>query len=238
MDAVIEREKEVLESFKLYKKSNIKKLYFGQGIAQSINKTKLGYLPLGWDALKLTDLTTLITKGTTPSSLGRSFEDKGINFIKIESITADSNYIKDKFEHIDEVTHEKLKRSQLQTDDILFSIAGALGRVAIVTSELCPANVNQALAIIRLKKGINAKFIIEYLRSEAVSLYIEKVHVKGAQPNLSLKDINELYVPIPPIVDQDRISIEVGNLIKILKTIVSKLSASQSLQKSLINQIF
>ena len=34
-----------------------------------------------WEIKKLIELTTLITKGTTP----KDFSDKGINFIKIES---------------------------------------------------------------------------------------------------------------------------------------------------------
>ena len=45
-------------------------------------------------------------------------------------------------------------RSQLQAGDILFSIAGALGRTAVVTEEILPANTNQALAILRIKKDI------------------------------------------------------------------------------------
>ena len=57
---------------------------------------------------------------------GNLIED-GINFIKVESID-DLNFIEDKFKYISEATHKNLKRSQLQENDILFSIAGALGR--------------------------------------------------------------------------------------------------------------
>ena len=40
-----------------------------------------------WDSVKLKALTSVITKGTTPTSVGYQFTEFGINFIKIESIT-------------------------------------------------------------------------------------------------------------------------------------------------------
>ncbi len=45
---------------------------------------------------------------------------------------------------------EILKRSQLKEGDILISIAGVLGRIGLVNQNSLPANINQALAIIRL----------------------------------------------------------------------------------------
>ena len=38
------------------------------------------------EKIKLNGVATLITKGTTPSSIGGQFTDSGINFIKSESI--------------------------------------------------------------------------------------------------------------------------------------------------------
>lgn len=104
------------------------------------------------NTIKLSDVTSVITKGTTPTTLGYEFVDEGINFVKIECLTEDYQFIKDKMLHITEKCNEKLKRSKLQQDDVLFSIAGAIGRTAIVSEDILPANTNQALAIIRLKE--------------------------------------------------------------------------------------
>jgi len=224
MDEVIEKEKEVYESYHLYKKSTIKKLYFGNNFS--------------YDNVSLRTITELITKGTTPSSIGESFKNEGINYIKIESITVDGDFIVEKFEHIDTVTHEKLKRSQLKPNDILFSIAGALGRSTIVFEQICPANTNQALALIRLVEGVDPYYILEFLRSDFIKNYIERVHVKGAQPNLSLKNVNDIKVPLPEYNIQKDIAIEIDGLNQILYKIKSKVESSKSLQKSLINQIF
>ena len=112
-------------------------------------------LPKGWKLEKLGELSEVLTKGTTPTSVGFKFEEEGINFVKIESIDLSGNFIKNKFAQISKEGNEALKRSQLQEGDILFSIAGALGRAAIVTNDILPANTNQALSIIRLKNNEN-----------------------------------------------------------------------------------
>ena len=111
--------------------------------------------------IKLGDIATVITKGTTPTSIGFNFEENGINFIKIESIDENGTFLPDKFSHINSKCNGKLKRSQLQENDILFSIAGVIGRTAIITKDILPANTNQAVAIIRLRKdcGLNVKFL-------------------------------------------------------------------------------
>ena len=120
--------------------------------------------------VRLGDIATVITKGTTPTSLGYDFVDSGINFIKIESITEDGSFIADKFAYITDECNQKLSRSQLQENDILFSIAGAIGRVAIVDGGILPANTNQALAIIRVPKGIYEYNFLKYiLKSPMIS---------------------------------------------------------------------
>ena len=63
------------------------------------------------EKIKLGDIASVITKGTTPTSIGFNFTEQGINFIKIESITEDGSFINDKFAHISEECYSRLKRS-------------------------------------------------------------------------------------------------------------------------------
>jgi len=162
---------------------------------------------MNWDKIKLGDLCEVITKGTTPTSIGHNFTDSGIKFIKVESLTESGEIIPNKVAYIDEDCHQALKRSQLKKDDILFSIAGALGRIGIVKEDILPANTNQALAIIRLKKESNAlvDFIAKYFNSNIVTDEIEKLRIGAAQQNLSLTQLNNLFVPLPPLPEQQRI---------------------------------
>ncbi|WP_291089577.1 restriction endonuclease subunit S [Empedobacter sp. UBA7494] len=150
----------------------------------------------------LGDITKLITKGTTP----KIFSSNGINFIKIESFNK-NKIIPNKFMFISKEIHEKeLKRSILKSEDILFAIAGAtIGKCAIVSEDILPANTNQALAIIRLNENINVKYIFNFLQSLEMKKYIEKFNKTSAQPNLNLKQISDFKIPIPSLEEQERI---------------------------------
>jgi type I restriction enzyme S subunit len=129
-----------------------------------------------WPVKRLGDLSDLITKGTTPTSIGHEFVSKGINFVKVESIKANGEFIENKFAQITPECHNSLRRSQLKSGDILFSIAGALGRTAFVTNDIIPANTNQALAIIRLKKSdaVSTEFVLKALSTGIVLEQIEQ----------------------------------------------------------------
>ena len=99
-----------------------------------------------------------------------------------------------------------LKRSQLKAGDILFSIAGTLGRVGIIKSSILPANTNQALAIIRTKEG-NVNYISTVLRGRAVTDFIHRNPTVGAQPNLSLEQVGDLKIPYPSLDEQNLITL-------------------------------
>lgn len=161
----------------------------------------------GWPVTRLGDLTDLVTKGTTPTSIGHEFVEQGINFIKVESITATGQFIEEKFAHITPSCHADLRRSQLQTGDILFSIAGALGRTGFVTDNILPANTNQALAIIRLKRdvGLSPRFVLKALETGVVLEQIEKFKGGVAQQNLSLAQVRDFQIAAPPLEEQKRI---------------------------------
>ncbi len=161
----------------------------------------------GWPVTRLGDLTDLVTKGTTPTSIGHEFVGDGINFVKVESISTTGEFIEEKFAHITPACHAVLGRSQLQAGDILFSIAGALGRTGFVTDEILPANTNQALAIIRLKRdvGLSPKFVLKALETGVVLEQIEKFKGGVAQQNLSLAQVRDFQIALPPLAEQQRI---------------------------------
>lgn len=146
--------------------------------------------------MTLREIADVITKGTTPTTLGYDFQDEGINFLKIECFDEAGNYLGN-CAHISEECNEKLSRSKLQENDILFSIAGAIGRVAIVTEDLLPANTNQALAIIRISGDeVYLPYIKLILQSGIVRRQFEKQKQGVAQLNLSLKNIGDLIIPL------------------------------------------
>ena len=139
----------------------------------------------------------LITKGTTPTTYGYSFVDHGINFVKVEAIDDFGHFITDQFQHITTQAHNHLRRSQLREDDVLLSIAGALGRCIKVTKNILPANINQALALIRFENYIDVEYVKYTLDSFIIQDLIKKISVQLAQANLNLGDIKKFRIPYP-----------------------------------------
>lgn len=167
-----------------------------------------------WAEVPLKQVSKLITKGTTPTTLGMQFSSQGINFIKAESVTGDGWIDRSKFAFIDDKTHEALRRSQIEPDDLLMSMAGVyLGKVAVVPTDLVPANTNQALAIIRLEKSAaDPRFVAYYLRNPEFNIYINNLVAQSAQPNLNLGEIGNLPIRLPSVSEQRAIAHILGTL--------------------------
>ena len=161
-----------------------------------------------WEQRELKNITSLITKGTTPKDKSGNGE---VNFIKVENIDSSSGEISS-CSRISFDEHEGyLKRSQLKENDILFSIAGTLGRTSVVNTGILPANTNQALAILRVSKG-DISYLVTVLIGRAVSDFIKKNPTVGAQPNLSLEQVSNLEIPYPSIDEQQKIGSYFRNL--------------------------
>lgn len=191
-----------------------------------------------WEDSKLGELTILITKGTTPSSLGEKYEESGINFIKIESLSSNGKFLLDKFAYIDENTHNKLARSKLEHDDILFSIAGALGRVAIISRDYLPANTNQALAIIRLKDKKITRYIYYFLNSDYVKKIIDSESVQLAQANFSLGQLANLDVLVPCLEEQTKIANFLSAIDQKIEVAAQQIEQAKTWKKGLLQQMF
>jgi len=185
-------------------------------------------MPNDWKTYKLSDLTDLITKGTTPSTYGYGFTEDGVNFIKSESTNYDGRLDENSFVKISEEAHAKLKRSQLKQNDILFSMAGAyLGKTGIVQKQHLPANTNQANGIIRVNESkANSKFVSFSLRNPILVNYVNASGGQSAQPNINLTDIGNLEFKFPPLKEQQSIS-------QILSTIDDKIQNNLDINKTL-----
>ena len=194
----------------------------------------------GWEVKKLGEVCETITKGTTPKTIGFNYTNFGINFIKVESISESGCFLVDNFAHVSDDCHNALLRSQLKERDLLFSIAGALGRTAIVNKSILPANTNQALAIIRLKdkSDLFLRFLQCYFRSMKVKNYIDSIKVGVAQMNLSLGQLKDFPIIIPPLSEQSRIVEELDLLSNIIEKKRQQLSELDNLAQSIFYDMF
>jgi len=189
-------------------------------------------LPTGWEWVHLATLAEQITKGTTPTTFGHSYISEGINFVKIENLDRGRLNLAQMTDFISRETHEIMSRSQLSAGDVLFSIAGTIGKTAVVLDADLPANTNQALAIIKgAAKHVNQRFLLLALDSFVSNKVKDKAR-GGAMNNISLGDLSELFMTIPPLAEQSRIVTRVEELMRLCDALEAKgqLEATQHAQ--------
>ena len=189
---------------------------------------------------QLSDQCEIITKGTTPTTIGYNFTTDGVRFIKIENITEEGKFDTAKMMHISDECNMIMRRSQLKSGDLLFSIAGAIGRCAVVTNDILPANINQALAIIRLRKDaqLSRNFLFAVLKSSYVEKQYKGLRRGGAQLNLSLKDIGNFKILLPPESEQENFIDLYKQVDKSKMAVQKSLDELEILKKSLMQTYF
>jgi type I restriction enzyme S subunit len=159
-----------------------------------VETEEMGWIPAGWGVVTLGDISSKISKGTTPRKRDVEGLNETIPFVKVRNISDMGEILLQSLEKIPEEIHNSsLKRSQLEVNDILFSIAGTIGRVSIVPPELPEANCNQAVAFIRLRnKGLMMEMVHQWIRSEVIQNFINAKIVQAVQANISLGTLNNL----------------------------------------------
>lgn len=168
-------------------------------IIQSLNPIEI--VPLG-------SLLDTLTNGHTPRYHDLSIGD--VTFLTAEHV---HDF------RIDYSSHKRilmsdhtnlLGRTRLHSGDMLMTIKGKIGNVALVKDVENPININQDVALLRFKKGINPYYVMGYLNSKIGKTLIEQASTGQINPFLRLGTIRELLVPIfdPAIMDELGNSIE------------------------------
>lgn len=159
-------------------------------IAGEMVESELGMIPKGWEVSTVGELAEVVSKGTTPrkGDIDKANDDKTVKFIKVKDIGDDGIIDLHSLEHIPKSIHlNQLKRSVLEYKDVLISIAGTIGRVSYVNDDLINANINQAVAFIRLKDiEKHFLFILYKFKSNEFQDSLSSKVVQGVQANISL----------------------------------------------------
>ena len=165
-------------------------------------------LPDGWEWCNLSMISQIITKGTTPRGGNVAYVDKGIGFLRAENVSGFGKLDTTDLKYVTKDAHNNfLKRSILCANDILITIAGTLGRTAIVPETELPLNTNQAVSIVRPinYKLLNLMYVIYAVNASEISKKLLSQSVEMAIPNLSLDNISNCTFPLPPLAEQKRI---------------------------------
>lgn len=173
---------------------------------QSFEAIHLGKYPI----VSLKSLTTLITSGITPKSGGDAYVDdrlNGIPFIRSGNINIDGELDFNDLLYIRPNIHNTImKSSQVRKNDLMIAIVGAtIGQVGIYVFDN-EANINQAIALVRLKDGINVEYIKELIKSSVGQLSLNRLKRPVARANINLEEIATIQVVLPPYDIQQKIA--------------------------------
>ncbi|ELJ8793125.1 restriction endonuclease subunit S [Vibrio cholerae] len=209
------------------------------GRKKGYKPSELGEIPEDWEVVQINQCTDLITKGTTPMTIGKAFVPQGITFVKVESINESGRLDFTKFAFIDEETDKLLARSRIKENDLLISIAGALGRAAIVKHEILPANTNQALAIVRLNKDseISLNFLYHFTKTTLFKKCIDEIASQGAQPNLSLGDLGAFKIVVPNREEQKTISDMLSVIDQEIQALEQRLNKTHQIKQGMMQEL-
>ena len=157
-------------------------------VLEALEKTKPESLvPLG-------EFFKYLTNGHTPRYHDLSIG--GVPFLTAEHVfDFRINYESEK--RILREHHEgELKRTRLREGDFLITIKGRIGNAAIAEDFSGPININQDVALFRLKDDIPPYFLLAYINSVAGKAFTEQYCTGQINPFLGLGNLSLLPIPV------------------------------------------
>ena len=111
----------------------------------------------------------------------------------------------DDFMYVEESDFHKISRYIVDAGDLIISIVGTVGAVALVGETLDKANLTENCAKIANIKGYSPEFLYYFLKSEYGQKEIASGTVGEVQAKLPLKNILEIKVPVLSMQEQEAV---------------------------------
>lgn len=203
LDEAKERLQEVVDSFAVRKAAILHKAFTGELTQQW--RLENGVSDESWEEKTLQDVCSMkITDGTHKTPVYCDSE-KGVKFLSAKDITAEK-ICWDNIKYIVPELHEELyKRLAPQVDDVLLAKNGTTGVAAIVETDDI-FDIYVTLAVLRPEKSIiYPLYLLKVVNSPLCKEQFAQ-HLTGiGVPNLHLRDIKEVLIPLPTLPEQDEI---------------------------------
>jgi len=154
-------------------------------------------IPEDWEVIKLFWIMIFIN--------GYAFDGTSLSLENTIPVIRIGNIVDGKIDYSSCLLSEEkneLNSFSPQKGDIIIAMSGATtGKIGIATEK--KAYINQRVGIIRSEINTLLKY---YLQLSAFEKYIELLSAGSAQPNISMKQIQDFKIPLPPKSTQQRIA--------------------------------
>ena len=171
-------------------------------------------VPKGWGWTTLEEITSKIGSGSTPK--GSNYSEEGIPFFRSQNVYNEGLVYED-IKFISDATHQLMIGTEVHSKDLLLNITGgSLGRCAIVPADFQIGNVSQHVCIIR-----SILVLSSYVHTFILSPFFKKtMNITGSgREGLPKYNLEKMFLPIPPLKEQERIIKEIEHWFTFIDTI-------------------
>ena len=165
-------------------------------IKAGYKQTELGVIPDDWEVKAVEEISDVRSGKRLP--LGNSLTDKETPYPYIRVADMEiGTIVLDDIKYIPPDVYPCIKNYRIFEEDIFISVAGSLGIVGKIPSQLNGANLTENAD--RLTKiSIDRDYLMYMLMSPLIQNTIESEKTLGAQPKLALIRIRQFNIPLPP----------------------------------------
>ena len=183
-----------------------------------------------WNEAKIKDFAEVKGGKRLPKGKQLIKEPNSHPYIRIRDLgKAKYLQLNSEYEYVDDETQKTIARYIVNTGDILISVVGTIGLIGIVGSTLDKANQTENCDKIVNIHGINPEYLYYYLVSNLGQEEIKRGTVGAVQPKLPLKNVLDITVKYPSILEQERI-------VTILSVIDEKIVLNEKINNNLYQQ--
>ena len=190
-------------------------------------------VPNGWDYSTLESLCEKDAPITYGVLKPGDYVADGVPLLQIKDLLLNLSDL-ESVHRISKELDEQYRRSKIKTNDILISLVGTIGRIAIVPKQLDNANIHRNLGRIRAK---NYEFLYYYLQSDIAKNRFGISSSGSSQSALNLTVLRALKVPVPPLPEQQKIANILSTWDKAISTTERLIENSTQQKKALMQQL-
>jgi type I restriction enzyme S subunit len=159
-------------------------------------------VPEGWTYCQLSDL--LQPDGLSYGIVQPGSADAdGIPILRVKNMQPEGMNTDDVL-RVSKNVERQYGRSRLMGGEVLLSLVGSVGTVAVAPHSLSGWNVARAIAVMRITGDAN-HWVSYYLRSGIAQHYMHVWQTTTVQATLNLRDVRRIPVVIPPSHERDAI---------------------------------
>ena len=164
----------------------------------------------GWKLEKLKNICSRITVGFVGKTVDK-YRETGIPFLRSQNIRA-FRYDSKNLMFIDSDFHTQIKKSSISADDVAIVRSGYPGTTCVIPKEIKIANCSDILVLTTKPEVLNPHFVAIFMNSQKGKEIVFEGKVGMAQQHFNTKKLQETFLPLPSISEQQEIVSRVESL--------------------------